>query len=898
MRKTINRIITILMSICMLQTVISPVAFAEKETIWEVLVEYYAPEEGDEIYTNPFVYANGCDCDLYYSYDNFMESVRAYDITAKRYMTEGDKVIAGHQYKIEILVKPDNGYQFSDYNGKPNVDATIRSHRVVTENLKPEVYWYDSKSIILSYVYTVNKKETIENIEIVVTPPREGEYPDFTYDILTDNVNINTNHDDGEYIINGIQWGVAPVEGSPTSPAQPLHKDLTFQGGVRYRLVMDIVAIQDYAQGIDRVFDFENSSEMRNFDVLVNEGGSYTKKGKYSPDDTFDSYNCMRIYRDFVCPYRNKVESVSVEVEPPMVGNKPDFTPLMGAENYKIVENPDDVGFINGIKWHNNTTGENLTEDDCFEKDNSYSFCAYLEPSDMETIFTTDNIGDTTVTGKLNGNEADVSNGTVVNSNSAHAISFEYRFDKLSNILPRVAVLSIDKPAAGEKPDFNGSVVNEKLYYFNKDNDNNSSYINGIQWWDDTEGRFLDKEETFKAGNYYQIYVDVSISDKYDIDNTTTFAINDAEGVTALMIAGTKDVRLICNFGEVEPYKTEANIVTDLDMPKEGECPDYTLTLENDQCRVESVKWYDVSTMVPVELSKDEEFIGGHTYKVELELSPAENYVFSTTENGDLTYELGLKYVNGSFTHIFDFVVDGDKNGITATHTFDAPRIKNVDVSIDEPAVGFTPSYIAYPSNDACSANYVAWYDKTDGVYIDEYSEFIEGHVYVVEVDLFTVGRATFDFEDLFAATINSKEAKTDSVFYKMENSNVGILWDRFYAVRVSYEFEPCKEEIVLNLEYDRYTNQVGYGYTLPAKELDYMENYLCILAFYDNSGALIKAIPKKPNRDMGVSDAYFEAIPDKAKDCKVMLIDKTTLEPKCESLYMEIPEPDPSYGI
>ena len=876
MKKSISRVVAIMMCIAVVLSVFSPITFAAKETIWEVMVGYYAPVDGETIYRGPYCYNGGCNTDVYYNYDNFVESVRAYDLTTGTYLDADDLVTAGHQYKIEILVKPENGYQFVDYNGKPNVNAKIRSTGVSVSYLNADVSWYDSKSIILSYVYVVSKREIVKNVSITVTPPKDGEYPDYTSIISTDNINVNYNFNDGDYIINGIQWAPAPSVESPLHTPQPIGKDIAFKGGNRYRLTMDIVAVQDYAEGIERVFKFEDSPYLLKDNILVNGSSTYARISYDRPGETLESQNCIRITKDFFCPFRDKVSEVSIEADPPMVGNSPDFAVAMGeAEKYKLVDYNED-GFIRGVKWHNNTTGGNLKENDVFKLNNSYSLVLYLQPADDETIFTKDYWGDTTVTATINGNEAYVSNAIMVDQNASHAIEVEYRFENVSNILTRMAVLGIEKPLPGNTPDYDAIVKNELFYNFNTSGDSEYT-INGISWHNDTLGDYMLSTDKFEVGGDYTVCIDLLVSDEYAVNNTTSFGVNDAEATLAMMIAGTKKVRLTYDFGEVEPYKTKYNIARNLDVPVEGECPDYTLELGNSESRINSVRWYDVSAMQAIELSANSKFAGGHTYQVELNLTPGENYAFATNDEGEAEYAFDFEF--GSFVNCATNI-EGDKNEVIVTYTFNVVPITKIELEFDEPVPGFEPMNYAVSSSDAYTGNDVVWYDKTDGVYMDVYRDvFVEDHVYVATVDVFAVGRAMFDYyADNFSATVNGLSANVGTVYYEVENSDVIDVYSTLYAVRVTYEFAPCKIENFLEISYDEWSGNVTVSHIIYQ---DFEKgDVMAYIAYYDQDGRVVSVSSKEVE---WANDIYGEQAPQDATYCKAMIWYKNTCEPLCD---------------
>lgn len=876
MKDKILKFLSCLICVSVMLNLVAAVSFAESETIRDVSVHIYAPTDGDEITFYAFANGNGYDINDDFTYDNFIEGMRVYDLTDKKYYSEDDLVVAEHQYKVEVLITPEKGYKFEDYNGKPDVNAVFNSQEITLNYRNADVKWFaDQKNIIMSYVYVVNKREVIGELNISVTAPADGEYPDFYSDVYEDNVNLNYNFDDDEYVINGVQWYAIPDD--KTYSLVPMQKDEAFEGGMKYRVVLNVVAVQDYARGIERVFDADRYNYEKNYNVLINGGSTYTRNYQYSPEDKRNYMSCLSIFRDFYCPYRNRVEKVSLEIDPPMVGEKPDFSALMGISEYKVAENPDDAGFINGVKWHNNKTGENLTEEDCFMPGVAYSFVTYLVPKDDKTIFTKDSSGNTTVTGTLNGYEADISNAEIIDRNASLAIAFEYRFEPLSNVLSRMAVLDIELPLAGETPDYDATVVNEKFYYQDKSEDDGNTVINGIKWWDSTEEKFLECTDTFCVGHNYDVYVDLIIADDYVVDNTTSFAINDSEVMSALRVAGTNNIRLTYDFGTVKPYQTEYNRATDIEIPEEGAYPDFSVKLENDECYVESVKWYDVSAMAPVSITDKDKFVGGHSYQVELNLVPAENYEFSTDSNGNLTFGFGFEFNE----EIFDETVSGDKNSVKATFEFDAIPINNIDISIDEPLPGHAPGFIAYPSNSACNASPISWYDKTEGVYIDEDSdyEFIENHVYVATVDVFTVGKASFNYlAPDFGASINGIPANVGTVVYSREGSETLIMYSRLVALRLSYEFEPCVTENVLAVDFDRYIGSVSASFQINSGFVD--GDVAVYFAFYNSDNELVSCVSKNVE---WANDIYSETAPDKSVRCKVMLWRKSIQKPLCD---------------
>jgi len=890
MKKQFKRVISSLVCIIMMLSMTIPVTFAEHNDGLYVMVS--ALEDGKT--TDFYASVDYGDDDRYDVYDYnrafFVGGVRICDLTTGNYITSRTVVNHEHDYKYEVILAVKAGYGIPEYNGNPSVKGYITVSGVNGDvDYDADVQWFEGNKdkIILSCEYNARITESINSVSLNIPSPKQGEYPSYDIELLSDNIESNLNFDDGEYCINGISWYYADNTWDPIWLGEQMPKDEVFVGGHNYRLTVRIAAKQDYARDTERKFGFSFAPHALNNKLLVNGISSRGEESKPTPEAPYYVDSQYIIYRDFYCPVLNTVKDVALEIDPPMLDHNPDFDVAFGNTGYKLVEKPDEDGFINGVKWRDLTAAENLTEDDVFIDGHRYSFSAYIEPADEKTTLAVDSYGGTTVTGTMNGNKASITSGIVIYGNDpmgndSRAIAFDYIFEAVPNEITRVAVFDIDEPVAGAAADYTASIKNKNLYNFDTDKDDTEYVVNGISWSNNSTGEKIDQFDTFEVGNQYSVTVYLTISDRYTMGNTVTASINGMDSL-AYAIGGKNKLALVYTFGDVEPIKTGYNKALGLNAPAEGDHPYYDVALDNSNSTISDIRWRDVSVSSNGAcLAEGETFVGGHIYQLELDIVPDENHEFMTDEAGDLAFEF-LFNVNGVD---YEGAVDGTKENITATYRFAPLLVSSVDVAIDVPAPDFEPSFLAYLSNDACYVNEIVWYDKTDDVYInygDDYT-FEEGHIYVVTVDIFTEDGRCFDaYSDKLVGTVNNNPAEIASVVYPNEGTNVLTVYSMFYAMRFSYEFEPCAYENVLTADFDSLTGLVSVSHEIQSSfEEDAIMLYM---AFYDNNNRLLSVIDKKV---VWANDSHGETAADDAVYCKAMLWNKKTMEPLCDAASCE----------
>jgi len=449
---------------------------------------------------------------------------------------------------------------------------------------------------------------------------------------------------------------------------------------------------------------------------------------------------------------------------------------------------------------------------------------------------------------------------------------------------PSLAVWGISEPVAGETPDYDAYLENTLTAKFDKSQDDGIVTINGIRWHSFNENGYISNTDTFRAGDNYTVSICLEMKDGYTLGSDTKCSVNGkSDGCFAMGTAGTNKVLLTYYFLETPYFVTSDNMATDIDIPEAGAHPDFDVKLSNDESYVREVRWYNKTD--GRYLTEQDVFEAAHEYRIELVLIPAENYAFSTDEEGVLDYYFGFSFEGTSY----EATIEGDETELIASYTFDLIPINSIDISLDEPMPGYSPNFLAYLDSDACIVKKMTWYDKTVGEFIDENDdyEFIQNHVYVAAVDVFTVGDAKFVHG--VDATVNGLTADVGQVVYLPEETgNIKEVYSTTVAIRISYEFEPCDEKAFVTLEYDNHTHQILHGYSLPLAESEKLDNYLVYMAFYDGEGSFLTAVSKKTEF---LADGFVEDIPQNAKSCKVMLWNKTDLMPLCGAEDMVIPE-------
>ncbi|MBR2555424.1 MAG: leucine-rich repeat domain-containing protein [Aeriscardovia sp.] len=283
------------------------------------------------------------------------------------------------------------------------------------------------------------------------------------------------------------------------------------------------------------------------------------------------------------------IASVSITLDAPEVGAKPDLTAVFpsGANYYSA---PVNLGqFRDGVVWKDITSGTYLNPDSgVFQTGHQYKVVILLSAKEGFG-FSSSTIA------KVNGVTASAS------MNSAQ-LQVEYDFPMLINTILSVSI-SLDAPAVGAKPDYT-VVFPSGANYYSADN-NDGYYRNNICWSDaETEDDVHPDTGVFKAGHAYKVRVYLTAKSGYTFTDSTTATLN---GKTVEEISSMeKHLKLIYTFPKLGSNVGDIETVDNVNYKVTNANTDGTGTVT-----VTGVEVKQAAVSVPATV-----VINGVTYKV------------------------------------------------------------------------------------------------------------------------------------------------------------------------------------------------------------------------------------------------------------------------------------------
>lgn len=275
---------------------------------------------------------------------------------------------------------------------------------------------------------------------------------------------------------------------------------------------------------------------------------------------------------------------------------------------------------------------------------------------------------------------------------------------------------------------------------------------------------------------------------------------------------------------------TEISKVTvQLDVPKVGEKPDYTVELPSDATYTSStytdgygnykngILWADADKSFGANLNPNTGvFEEGRRYSVTIYLLPKSGYEFTwdtvVTINVNYHYETCTKSISGSY--------------LVVSYTYEKlpTYIKSVPIKLDAPVIGATPKYTAELPSDINyrlktigsnekERNGVLWFDITANSALDPDSAvFKAGHRYYVQFSLESYYGIKYLFSPSATATLNGEPAEV-------------TVWSSGENMYVKYTFPERIATVDITLDAPANGNKPDYSATFPSGVKYYSQN-------------------------------------------------------------------------
>ncbi len=296
-----------------------------------------------------------------------------YDETTGSIVSPTDTFIEGHIYTIAILLLASDGYEFRlDSENNPLVKAKVNANTAII--YEPGTGRYQA---FVEYTFEACSENPIVNeVEVDVTAPVTGEYPDFYPELLTEGVTFGDI--DSPYCIEGVAW-----------------YDYTTQTFMNYSDKFKDGHVYEINIVIEALGDTYFPTDIYGNAALV----GYINGNKASTETAGKNNRyCARISYAFG-DIRQEISSVAVTgVTAPSVGANPDFS-VADTARYSI----------NGVYWTDVTTSNhiNLKETDVFEAGHTYELEVWLRANDGYK-FKTDEYDWIDISATIGGKQAEV----------------------------------------------------------------------------------------------------------------------------------------------------------------------------------------------------------------------------------------------------------------------------------------------------------------------------------------------------------------------------------------------------------------------------------------------------------------------------------------------------------
>ncbi len=431
------------------------------------------PEYTCEINTDAYYF------DDFYDIDYDVENGQWwYDETAGRVVQPDETFIEGHIYTISILLLTSDGYEFRVDEANKNIArATVNGNEAIVDS-------NSEYSAFVEYTFAPCEENLIINeVELDVTEPVAGEYPDFYPELLTQGVMIG--YMNSPYSIDGVAWY------DYTTQTFMNYSDKFVEGHV-YEINVVVETLGDMyfptdANGDAAVVGYVNGNKATT--ETAGETGRYYARICYAFGDK-----------------RHEVSHVDVTgVTAPSVGATPDFSVADTA-----------VYYINGVYWTDVTTSShiNLKETDVFEEGHTYELQVWLRANDGYK-FKVDSDDWVDITATVGGKSAETAGNEI-----AVILTVTYKINA-PQVVSFVDITDVVEPVSGATPDRSAFCYTQ------------GCNVDTVEWYDITDSKSvkMSADSKFEAGRAYRVVVGVAAEGNtifYMVDgyNETTGTIN------------------------------------------------------------------------------------------------------------------------------------------------------------------------------------------------------------------------------------------------------------------------------------------------------------------------------------------------------------------------------------
>lgn len=641
-------------------------------------------------------------------YENY---IRWLDVTKNAFMERKTAYFeVDHEYQVVLFLTAKEGYCFSN-----STTATV-NEKNATVSIDEE------GRLRVAYNFPKVQYIMIDSVRVLVAEPTIGTKPDYTPLLPTGAHYIMDTYSSGK-LRDGVLW----TDMTTNKAVDP--DNGVFEANHVYR-----VAIHLKGETVAYKFSDNTTAQLNQNNVDVEPDTQYGIKFSY----TFSALS-------------PDINSVSVTLDPPVIGEKPDYTAVTPTGGHYYIKNYDLNQIHNDVRWRDVTTQAYVDpNNDVFQGDHQYEVDVFITAIDGYKF--TDN-----TTAKVNTNNANA----VVTSGGQLCVT--YRFPTLDLVGIESVSITLDAPVVGCNPDYTAVFPLGANYY--SSNVSTEYYRNNICWFElaSPENIYLKPTDVFEDGKIYGVIVWLTPKTGFKFANNTKVTLN---GKTDLVVSeyGKGEIKVTYT-----PKQEIESVSITLDAPVIGAKPDYTAVFpegvnyySNEYNKYDlrnDIRWEDDTAAVNVNPDSGT-FKAGHQYSILIYLTAKDGYAFSSSTTASLNgnnvkCELSSQ---GQLKIEYTFPkLDGEETDI----------ISSVDIKLDAPVVGAKPDYEAvFPSganyysdsyNEDEFRNDICWHD-IGGKDVDPDSGVFEvGHQYRVVVYL-TV-KAGYYFDSQATVKLNGTAA-------------------------------------------------------------------------------------------------------------------------------------------
>ncbi|MBS7299118.1 MAG: S-layer homology domain-containing protein [Eubacteriales bacterium] len=441
-----------------------------------------------------------------------------------------------------------------------------------------------------------------------------------------------------------------------------------------------------------------------------------------------------------------------------------------------------------------------------------------------------------------------------------------------SDIIQSVVVLGIDEPVDGAPYDRFASLPSNATYTIFKE----------PEWYDETDERFLEAGDTFKAGHSYtvSVWLEAGKGSEFASTATTTDVKASINGKTAKAGKAFEYQRWAMvvasyTFPEVAQAKPVGKVSIEIARPKPGEKVSYNAKITGEGVKlmeripdlmdvyknaINGIEWDDNTTNH--NMLEGETFTVGHEYGLSVFVEPEDGYKL------DESYENYEVTINGRNPTVMSGFGE-ERRGYYVSYDC-IGEVGEVNFNIVEPKVGTAPIFKGYVENGNVNweVTELSYFDESTREHLKASDTFEEGHYYKIYFRM--QAKDGYDF----TKDANGEFDKSKITINGHIPSNTGYFSEVWRTGYVESYYGPLKknsENLPLTLRDDEIVNDIVqsiYLYDLEKPKADANPDYItvCLSDYYypvnsstevENWGVCWKNVTT--GEDLEVENAVFE---------------------------------------